>query len=97
MPDLSRDLVVGKQRLITAKRLALGVVGDATPQFKSHGRTPRGFAALEEGMHAVALRGVATLAQLVHPERAIDEDGHSDFDRVWHRPPRSRRWWGTGR
>ena len=48
MPDLRRDLVVGKQRLVTAKRLALGVVGDATPQFESHGRTPRGFAALEE-------------------------------------------------
>jgi len=82
MPDLSRDLVVGKQRLISAKRLALGVVGDATPQLEAHGRTPRGFAALEERVHAVALRGVATLAQLVHPERAIDEDGDAESDRA---------------
>src|SRR5215204_2814290 len=61
MPDFSRDLVVGQQRLITAKRLALGGGGDATPQFESYGRTPRGFAALEECIHAVAFRRVTTL------------------------------------
>src|SRR5918996_3863686 len=84
-PDLSRNLVVGKQRLIAAKGLAFGVVGDATPQFESHGRTPRSFAALQERIHAIAFRRVTALAQLVHPERAIDEDGHSDRDRAWHR------------
>jgi hypothetical protein len=30
-PDVSRDLVIGEQRLMATKRLAFGVVGDAAP------------------------------------------------------------------
>ena len=36
LPHCRRDLVVGKQSLIVAERLTLGVVRDPSPQLESH-------------------------------------------------------------
>ena len=68
IPGLRGDLVVGKQSLIAAESLSLDIVGDPAPQLKPHRWTPRGLAALEQRVDAIAVHRVTAFAQLVDPQ-----------------------------
>lgn len=79
LPYFGRNVVIGKQGLITTQRFAFCVVRHAAPQLEPHNGTPCDLAALQQRVDPIALRGLPALSKLMHPKGAIDEDRHGGF------------------